>query len=49
MTDLSDFKMGQIVGASIIKTVQMLGISRGTVSKVMIVFEKRKKKRPSKA
>ena len=32
-----------MVGASITKTVQMFGISRGTVSKVMIAFEKEKK------
>ena len=48
MADLSDFKRGQIVGAcmvgtSVIKTVQMFGISRGIVSKVMIAFKKEKK------
>ena len=42
MADLSDFKRSQIVGArmvggSVTKTVHMFGISRGTVSKVMIV------------
>ena len=48
MADLSDFKRGQIVsahmvGVSVTKTAQMFGISRGTVSKVMIPFEKEKK------
>ena len=48
ITDLSDFKMGQIFGAPMVsanvnKTVQMFGISRGTVSKLMIAFEKEKK------
>ena len=46
MADLLDFKRGQIVGArmvgaSVTKTVQMFGISRGTVLKVMIAFEKK--------
>ena len=31
-----------MVGASVTKTIQMFGISRGTVSKVMIAFEKKK-------
>ena len=31
-----------MVGASVTKTVQMFGISRGTVSKVTIAFEKKK-------
>ena len=48
MADLSDFKRIQIVGAgmvgaSVTKTAQMLGVSRGTVLKVMIAFEKEKK------
>ena len=48
MADLSDFKRGQIVGArmvgiSVTKTVQLFCISGGTVSKVMIAFEKGKK------
>ncbi|XP_076052817.1 uncharacterized protein LOC143032232 [Oratosquilla oratoria] len=45
MADLSGFKRGQIVGArmagaSITKTTELLGISRGTVSKVMTAFER---------
>ena len=45
ITELSDFKRGQIVGApmegaSVTKTVQIFGVSRGTISKVMITFEK---------
>ncbi|XP_076049271.1 uncharacterized protein LOC143029942 [Oratosquilla oratoria] len=45
MADLSDFKRGQIVGArmagtSITKTAELLGVSRGTVSKVMTAFER---------
>ena len=32
-----------MVSASVTKTVQMFGISRGTVLKVMIAFEKEKK------
>ena len=48
MASLSDFKRSQIVGArmvggSVTKTVHMFGISRGTVSKVMIAFQKEKK------
>ena len=37
-----------MVSASVNKTVQMFGMSRGIVSKVMIAFEK-KRKRLSKA
>ena len=45
MPDLSDFQRGQIVGArmavaSVTETAQMLGMSRGTVSKVMTAFER---------
>ncbi|XP_076062505.1 uncharacterized protein LOC143037830 [Oratosquilla oratoria] len=45
MADLSDFKRGQIVGArmvgaSIMKTAELLGVSKGTVSKVMTAFER---------
>ena len=48
MADLWNFKWDQIigarmVGASITKTTQMFGISTGTVSKVIIAFEKEKK------
>ena len=48
MADLLDFKGIQIVGArmvgaSIIKTAQMFGVSTGTVSKVIISFEKENK------
>ena len=48
MVELFDFKRGQIVGARMVganvtKTVQNFGVSRGTVSKVMIAFEKEKK------
>ncbi|XP_076037857.1 uncharacterized protein LOC143023221 [Oratosquilla oratoria] len=45
MADLSDFKRDQIVGArmagaNITKTTELLGVSRGTVSKVMTAFER---------
>ena len=45
MGDLSDFQKGQIVdpwmaGATVTETAQLLGISRGTVSKVMAAYEK---------
>ncbi|KAF2368727.1 Homeobox domain-like, partial [Trinorchestia longiramus] len=45
MADLSDFQRGHIVGArmvgaSVTETARMLGVSRGTVSKVMTAFER---------
>lgn len=45
MADLLDFQRGQIVGArmpgtSVTETAQMLGVLRGTVSKVMTTFER---------
>ena len=48
MTDLSNFKSDQnvgarMVGSNVTKTAQMFGFSRGTVSNVMIAFEKEKK------
>ena len=45
MTDLSDFKRGQLVGAcmagtNMTKITESLGVARSTVSKVMTAFEK---------
>ena len=45
MTDLLDFKRGQIVGgriagARVTKTSELFGVARSTVSKVMTAFEK---------
>ena len=53
MTDLTDFKRGQIVGsrmegASVTKTVKLFGAARSTVSKVMTAFEKEGKTSPLK-
>ena len=48
MVDLSDFKRNQIfvarmVSVSVNKTAKIFGVSRGTVSKVKIAFEKENK------
>ena len=42
MADLSDFKRGQISGASKAGTnvTELCGVARSTVSKVMTTFEK---------
>ena len=45
MTDLSNFKWGQIVGAcmagtSVTKTAELFGVARSTVLKVKRAFEK---------
>ena len=46
MGDLSYFQSGKIVsarmaGTTVVETAQLLGISRDTVYKVMIAYEKR--------
>ena len=48
MPDLSDFKRGQIVsarmeGASVTKTVELFGVARNNMTKVMKAFEKKRK------
>ena len=48
MTDLSDFKRGEIVGTrmggdSEIKTHELFGVARSTVEKAMTAFEKEEK------
>jgi transposase len=46
--DLSDFERGQIIGArlagaSVTKTATILGVSRATVSKVMLAYTNHRK------
>jgi preprotein translocase subunit SecG len=53
MADLSNFERGQIVGArlagaSMTKTAMLLGVSRVTVSKVMLAYTNHEKTTPAK-
>ena len=48
MTDLSDIKRGQIVrvrmaGVSVTKTIELFGLARSYISKVMTVFDKERR------
>ena len=48
MTDFSDFKRGQIVGArmagaSVTETAELFGVSRSTVSRLKSAFEQEEK------
>ena len=45
MENLSDFQIvgAWMAGATVTETAQLLGISRGTVSKVMTAYEKESK------
>jgi hypothetical protein len=49
MGDFSDFERGQIVGAhlvgaSVIKSATLLGVSRATVSEIMLAYTNLEKK-----
>ena len=48
MADLSDFKRGQIVGASIaggwVKRDDLFGVEMSTVRKIIVAFDKERKK-----
>jgi hypothetical protein len=43
MGDLSDFERGQVVGARLAGAATLLGVSRATVSKVMLAYMNRVK------